>query len=122
MRVISWVLTAQDLLDACDALTKGRDGDLARIRRSASTIAMLAETNLATVPEEPETHDGDGDGAESLWWQGIRARLRRFTGDADALVDTVIRDMGDRLGGILDVYGSDAAEFDDGHAFESHSG
>jgi hypothetical protein len=122
MRVISWVLTAQDLLDAWDALTKGRDGDLARIRRSASTIAMLAETNLATVPEEPETHDGDGDGAESLWWQGIRARLRRFTGDADALVDTVIRDMGDRLGGILDVYGSDAAEFDDGHAFESHSG
>ncbi len=120
MRVISWVLTAQDLLDACHALTTGRDGDLARIRRSATTIAMLAETNLATVPGE--TGGDDDAGGESVWWQGIRARLHQFTGDADALIDTVIRDMGDRLGGILDIYGSDAAEFDDGHAFESHSG
>ena len=53
MQVISWVLTAQDLLDACDALTPAAvTADLARVRRSASTIAMLAETNLAAMPDD----------------------------------------------------------------------
>ena len=112
MRVISWVLTAQDLLDACDALTTGGAGDLARIRRSASTIAMLAETNLGTVPGDPETN---GVTTESVWWQGIRGRLRQFTGDADAMIDTLVRDMANRLGGILDTYAPDAAELVDGH-------
>ena len=120
MRVISWVLTAQDLLDACEALTAAGDDDVARIRRAASTIAMLAETNLATVPVESGA-DRD-DNAESVWWQGIRTRLRQFTGNADTLTDTVVREMGDRLGGILDTYAPDAAELDDDLPVISHSG
>ena len=109
MRVISWVLTAQDLLDACYALAGG--DDLARLRRSATTITLLAETNLATIPGAPGIDDV---GAESVWWQGIRARLHQFAGEADALIDTVLRDMTDRLGGIVEAYASDAAELDDG--------
>jgi hypothetical protein len=111
MRVISWVLTAQDLLAACDALAAGVD-QVARIRRSAITIAMLAETNLATIPGEPETHEDAG--TESVWWRGIRGRLREFTGDADTLMATIVRDIRDRLGGIVEAYASDAAELDDG--------
>ena len=111
MRVISWVLTAQDLLAACDTLAAGGD-DLARIRRSAITITMLAETNLATIPGEPETHEDAG--TESVWWLGIRGRLREFTGDADTLMATIVRDIRDRLGGIVEAYASDAAELDDG--------
>ena len=113
MRILSWVLTAQDLLEACDAL-RTRDGEsLARIRRSACTIAMLAQTNLATFSGDRGADDPEGDPAsqaESVWWQGIRRRLQQFTGDRDTLIDTVVRDMADRLGGILDAYEPDAAE------------
>lgn len=120
MRVLSWVLTAKDLLDACEAVTTSGGDGIARIRRSATTIAMLAETNLATVPGESGTDDDAT--TESVWWQGIRRRLRQFSGDADTLIDTVVRDMGDRLGGILDAYAPDAAEMDDGHPIAPHSG
>ena len=127
MRVISWVLTAQDLLDACEALTATRDEGLERARRSASTIAMLAETNLATVPGEAGDHgsspgNGSVDGAESEshWWQGIRRQLRQSTGDANALIDRVVSDMRDRLGIIIDSYAPDAAELDDARTVTQH--
>ena len=127
MRVISWVLTAQDLLDACAALTATGDDGLERVRRSATIIASLAATNLSTVPGESGDHgcspgNGSDDGAESesLWWQGVRRQLRQFTGDASALIDTVVSDMRDRLGVIIDSYARDAAELDDARTVTQH--
>ena len=116
MRVISWVLTAQDLLDACDALTSSGDDEVSRGSGGPpATIAMLAETNLATVPGDR----GTGLTRRSNSTRAMRkacggrasgARLQQFTGDEDTLIDTVVREMADRLGGILDTYAPDAAE------------
>ena len=113
LQVISWVLTAQDLLDACTALDAGGgDGALARVRRSASTIALLAETNLATMPDPLSDHPDDDGQTESLWWQSIRRQLRQFTGDPGRLIDTVGRAMTDRLTAVLDRYAADVAELE----------
>ena len=83
----------------------GGDGGLARVRRSASTIALFAETNLATMPDRTLGRAGRRRSeTESVWWQGIRRRLQQFTGDPDRLIDTVGREMTDRLSAVLDRY------------------
>jgi len=124
LQVISWTVTAQDLLEACEQLTEtGGDGDADRVRRSAAAIAGLAGTNLRGLPDDgglSVTGDGDprpdappgataeGVNAESLWWDGMANRIRLFTGGPTELLDILVRDMADRLAIILDLYAPDA--------------
>lgn len=118
MRLISWVLTALDLLDACEALTAGGDDGLERVRRSGSTIARLAETNLATIPDRDNRGlamaTDDGVDPESVWWHGVRRRLRQVPVDAGPVIDAIVREMTDRLNGIVNTYEPDAAVLDTG--------
>ena len=51
---------------------------------------------------------GRGVNAEDAWWDGMVNRIRLFTGDPRELIDTLVRDMADRLTIILDLYAPDA--------------
>ena len=108
LQVISWAVTAEDLLDACDSIagtsTDG-DGDPERARRSAVTVALLARDHLHSLPDETGTAT-----TESVWWDSAAERIRDFTGDAGAMMDTVVRDMADRLAVIREIYAPQAAE------------
>ena len=119
LQVISWAVTALDLLEACEELTE-TGGDTGRVRRAAAAIAALAGTNLRGLPDDGGlslTGDRDpradeppaGRGvAEDAWWDGMVNRIRLFTGDPRELLDTLVRDMADRLTIILDIYAPDA--------------
>ena len=119
MRVISWVLTAQDLLEACEALTAGgasrtESGDPqrpSRCWRRRIWRPFRVKPGARTIPA-----------AKAFGGRASGARLHQFTGEADALIDTVLRDMTDRLGGILDTYAADATELDDGREVLPHGG
>jgi hypothetical protein len=120
LQVISWAVTALDLLEACEELTE-TGGDTGRVRRAAAAIAALAGTNLRGLPDDgglsvtgdrdpraDEPPAGRGVNAEDAWWDGMVNRIRLFTGDPRELIDTLVRDMADRLTIILDIYAPDA--------------
>ena len=120
LQVISWAVTALDLLEACEELTE-TGGDTGRVRRAAAAIAALAGTNLRGLPDDgglsvsgdrdppaDEPPAGRGMNAEDAWWDGMVNRIRLFTGDPRELIDTLVRDMADRLTIILDIYAPDA--------------
>jgi hypothetical protein len=120
LQVISWAVTALDLLEACEQLTE-TGGDTGRVRRAAAAIAALAGTNLRGLPDDgglsvtgdrdpraDEPPAGRGVNAEDAWWDGMVNRIRLFTGDPRELIDTLVRDMADRLTIILDIYAPDA--------------
>ena len=120
LQVISWAVTALDLLEACEELTE-TGGDTGRVRRAAAAIAALAGTNLRGLPDDgglsvtgdrdppaDEPPAGRGVNAEDAWWDGMVNRIRLFTGDPRELIDTLVRDMADRLTIILDLYAPDA--------------
>ena len=126
MQVISWVLTAQDLLDACEQLTERGDDDLERVRSSALTIAKLAETNLATIPDRDDrglAHgNDDSPEPEAVWWQGVRRRLRHTSGNGKASIDSIVREMMNRLNGVVNTYEPDAAVLDEASPVTGISG
>jgi len=120
LQVISWAVTALDLLEACEELTE-TGGDTGRVRRAAAAIAALAGTNLRGLPDDgglsvtgdrdpraDEPPAGRGVNAEDAWWDGMVNRIRLFTGDPRELIETLVRDMADRLTIILDIYAPDA--------------
>ena len=120
LQVISWAVTALDLLEACEELTE-TGGDTGRVRRAAAAIAALAGTNLRGLPDDgglsvtgdrdppaDEPPAGRGVNAEDAWWDGMVNRIRLFTGDSGELLGTLVRDMADRLAIILDLYAPDA--------------
>ena len=120
LQVISWAVTALDLLEACEELTE-TGGDTGRVRRAAAAIAALAGTNLRGLPDDgglsvtgdrdppaDEPPAGRGVNTEDAWWDGMVNRIRLFTGDPGELIDTLVRDMADRLTIILDIYAPDA--------------
>src|SRR5664279_6373774 len=92
-----------------------------RLVPARAAIAALAGTNLRGLPDDgglsvtgdrdppaDEPPAGRGVNAEDAWWDGMVNRIRLFTGDPRELIDTLVRDMADRLTIILDIYAPDA--------------
>ena len=91
-----------------------RGADRRRGRRPGTSPAVRLDYRDARGDQPRDGPDeleiDDGSPTESKWWKGMRRRLQDFTGDPNSLINTVVGDIADRLGAIIDSHAPDASE------------
>jgi len=100
LRLLSWALTADDLLDVLDDLVQGRDDealDEGRARWVGAVVARIAQSHFSAL----ETMDGK---PEEDYWAGMQKTLEFGAADLPALLEGPISEMFDRLKEIREQY------------------